>query len=85
MGQYAHPEMLVETAWLAEHGKDAGIRLVECRHRRLRSEPHPSRNRLELDNAADVADEAELQDVAAPAVKREAEKDCTAKASSVSE
>ena len=29
MAQYAHPEMLVETAWVAEHGKDAGIRLVE--------------------------------------------------------
>jgi len=29
MAQYAHPEMLVETAWVAEHSKDAGIRLVE--------------------------------------------------------
>src|SRR6266481_7311019 len=29
MAQYTHPEMLVETAWVAEHGKDAGIRLVE--------------------------------------------------------
>ena len=29
MTQYAHPEMLVETAWVAEHGKDAGIRLIE--------------------------------------------------------
>jgi Rhodanese-like domain len=29
MAQYAHPEMLVDTAWVAEHGKDAGIRLVE--------------------------------------------------------
>ena len=29
MVQYAHPEMLVETAWVAEHGKDTGIRLVE--------------------------------------------------------
>jgi thiosulfate/3-mercaptopyruvate sulfurtransferase len=29
MGQYAHPQMLVETAWVAEHGKGAGIRLVE--------------------------------------------------------
>jgi thiosulfate/3-mercaptopyruvate sulfurtransferase len=29
MAQYAHPEMLVETSWVAEHGKDAGIRLVE--------------------------------------------------------
>ena len=29
MAQYAHPETLVETAWVAEHGKDAGIRLVE--------------------------------------------------------
>jgi thiosulfate/3-mercaptopyruvate sulfurtransferase len=29
MAQYAHPEMLVDTAWVAEHGRDAGIRLVE--------------------------------------------------------
>src|SRR5216683_765519 len=29
MAQYAHPEMLVETAWVAADGKDAGIRLVE--------------------------------------------------------
>jgi thiosulfate/3-mercaptopyruvate sulfurtransferase len=29
MAQYAHPEMLVDTAWVSEHGKDAGIRLVE--------------------------------------------------------
>lgn len=29
MAQYAHPEMLVETAWVAEHGRDAGVRLVE--------------------------------------------------------
>jgi thiosulfate/3-mercaptopyruvate sulfurtransferase len=26
---YAHPEALVETAWVAEHLKDANIRLVE--------------------------------------------------------
>jgi thiosulfate/3-mercaptopyruvate sulfurtransferase len=29
MAQYAHPEMLVDTAWASEHGGDAGIRLVE--------------------------------------------------------
>jgi thiosulfate/3-mercaptopyruvate sulfurtransferase len=29
MAQYAHPEMLVDTAWVAENGRDAGIRLVE--------------------------------------------------------
>jgi thiosulfate/3-mercaptopyruvate sulfurtransferase len=29
MAQYAHPEMLVDTAWVLEHGRDAGIRLVE--------------------------------------------------------
>jgi thiosulfate/3-mercaptopyruvate sulfurtransferase len=29
MAQYAHPEMLVETAWVAQHGKDPGICLVE--------------------------------------------------------
>ena len=27
--QYAHPDVLVETDWVAAHGKDAGIRLVE--------------------------------------------------------
>jgi len=29
MAGYAHPEVLVETAWVAEHNKDAGIRIVE--------------------------------------------------------
>jgi thiosulfate/3-mercaptopyruvate sulfurtransferase len=29
MAQYAHPEMLVDTAWVTEHGGDADIRLVE--------------------------------------------------------
>jgi thiosulfate/3-mercaptopyruvate sulfurtransferase len=29
MAQYAHPQMLIETAWVAEHGKDSGVRLVE--------------------------------------------------------
>src|SRR6266542_5758450 len=29
MSQYAHPEMLVETAWVAEQAMDPGIRLVE--------------------------------------------------------
>ena len=29
MPQYAHPEMVVETAWVAEYGKDVGIRLIE--------------------------------------------------------
>jgi thiosulfate/3-mercaptopyruvate sulfurtransferase len=29
MAQYAHPEMLVETKWVAQHGRDAGVRLVE--------------------------------------------------------
>ena len=29
MAQYAHPEMLIDTAWVSEHGRDAGIRLVE--------------------------------------------------------
>ena len=28
MAQYAHPEMLVDTAWVSEHGR-AGLRLVE--------------------------------------------------------
>jgi thiosulfate/3-mercaptopyruvate sulfurtransferase len=29
MAQYAHPEMLVETSWVAEHGNDTGVRVVE--------------------------------------------------------
>jgi len=29
MTQYAYPETLVETGWVAEHGRDTGIRLVE--------------------------------------------------------
>ena len=27
--QYAHPEVLVSTAWVAEHGQDPGVRIVE--------------------------------------------------------
>lgn len=29
MTDYTHPEVLVDTAWVAEHGSDPGIRLVE--------------------------------------------------------
>ncbi len=29
MAEYAHPEVLVTTDWVARHGSDAGIRLVE--------------------------------------------------------
>jgi thiosulfate/3-mercaptopyruvate sulfurtransferase len=29
MSEYAHPEVLVSTEWVATHGKDPGIRLVE--------------------------------------------------------
>jgi thiosulfate/3-mercaptopyruvate sulfurtransferase len=30
MTQYAHPEVLVETEWLAEHLHDPSIRIIEC-------------------------------------------------------
>src|SRR5260370_15719535 len=29
MAQYAHPEVLVTTGWVAEHGKDKNVRVVE--------------------------------------------------------
>ena len=29
MAEYAHPESLVSTDWVAEHGADANVRLVE--------------------------------------------------------
>jgi thiosulfate/3-mercaptopyruvate sulfurtransferase len=29
MAEYAHPEVLVDTAWVADHGDDPGVRLVE--------------------------------------------------------
>ena len=29
MADYAHPESLVSTDWVAEHGSDANVRLVE--------------------------------------------------------
>ena len=29
MAEYAHPEVLVSTEWVAKHGKDPGVRLVE--------------------------------------------------------
>ena len=29
MAEYAHPESLVSTAWVAEHGGDANVRLIE--------------------------------------------------------
>src|SRR5207249_3297926 len=29
MSQYAHPEVLVTTGWVAEHGKDNNVRVVE--------------------------------------------------------
>src|SRR5438477_9244215 len=30
MNEYAHPEILVDCAWLAEHGSDPNIRIVDC-------------------------------------------------------
>ncbi len=29
MAEYAHPEMLVDTTWVEEHGNDSGVRIVE--------------------------------------------------------
>ena len=29
MAEYAHPESLVSTEWVAEHGGDSNVRLVE--------------------------------------------------------
>jgi len=29
MSEYAHPEVLVSTDWVAEHGKDSNVRLIE--------------------------------------------------------
>jgi thiosulfate/3-mercaptopyruvate sulfurtransferase len=29
-GSYAHPEVLVDTNWVAEHGNDAGVRVIEA-------------------------------------------------------
>jgi thiosulfate/3-mercaptopyruvate sulfurtransferase len=29
MGDYTHPEMLVTTEWVSQHGNDAGVRLLE--------------------------------------------------------
>jgi thiosulfate/3-mercaptopyruvate sulfurtransferase len=32
MSEYAHPELLVSTEWLAEHLADANLRIVDCRY-----------------------------------------------------
>lgn len=32
MNEYAHPELLAETAWLAEHLNDPNLRVVDCRY-----------------------------------------------------
>ncbi len=32
MSSYAHPELLVETDWLAEHLNDPNLRIVDCRY-----------------------------------------------------
>ena len=29
MADYAHPEALVDTAWVAQHAKDSNVRVVE--------------------------------------------------------
>ncbi|HIM16476.1 MAG TPA: sulfurtransferase, partial [Dehalococcoidia bacterium] len=29
MAEYAHPESVVSTEWVAEHGSDSNVRLVE--------------------------------------------------------
>jgi len=37
---YAHPELLVETAWLAEHGRDPGVRIVDTRSAEAYAQGH---------------------------------------------
>lgn len=37
---YAHPELLVETAWLAEHGRDPGVRIVDTRSAKAYAQGH---------------------------------------------
>jgi thiosulfate/3-mercaptopyruvate sulfurtransferase len=41
MAEYAHPEVLVSTEWVAEHGSDPNVRIVEsdCITRAIFPEP----------------------------------------------
>ena len=48
--EYAHPEVLVETAWVAEHLNDPNVRIIEADEDLLLYEarPHPQRRQARL-------------------------------------
>ena len=50
MADYANPESLVTTQWVADHGKDPNVRLVEVDVDTggLSAGAHPGGSRLEL-------------------------------------
>jgi hypothetical protein len=48
-GGYAHPEVLVSTAWVAENANQSGIRVVEVD---VDTAAYQQGHRLELDDAA---------------------------------
>ena len=54
MADYAHPEVLVDTAWVDQHKNDPGVRIAEVDVDTAAYEqgPRPGRDRLELDHAA---------------------------------
>lgn len=53
---YAHPEVLVETAWLADHLDDPSIRIIEADEDPLLYETGHIRNAAKLDWHTDVQD-----------------------------
>lgn len=59
MSNYAHPESLVETSWLAEHLNDPGIRIVESNEDILLYDTGHIQNAVHIDWRADLNDQLE--------------------------
>jgi thiosulfate/3-mercaptopyruvate sulfurtransferase len=55
--EYAHPEYLVETGWLADHFDDAGVRIIDCA-------PLDAYNRAHIPGAVGLPVHSHLKDPA---------------------
>jgi len=56
MAEYAHPEVLVETDWVAEHLNDSNVRLVECDEDLLLYDQGHIPGAIKIDWVADLND-----------------------------
>ena len=57
MSGYAHPEVLVDTAWVADHLSDPGVRLVESNEDMLLYETGHIPGAVKIDWVTDLNDD----------------------------